>query len=195
MKQSEIQKLLKACTVIIEDNTSSGGSIVTETNSSSLLASILDLALPTEDQYSLVRFLKGGIATTVENDQPLPVVLSTMSGEINVTAGDINVQISHTGTNFDSTRIGDGTNTLVVNADGSINVSGGSVLAKYSISRGDDSGTLEYYGSVDVDSNWYILEVDTLLGTYKYANGSSNFLTNWGNRATLIYDEFNNLTW
>lgn len=47
----------------------------------------------------------------------MPVEIVSASGtEINITAGDINVQITAFGANFDSTRIGDGTNLLGINA-------------------------------------------------------------------------------
>ena len=41
---------------------------------------------------------------------------------VNVTAGDINVHLTDQGVNYDSTRIGDGTDLLAINTDGSINV-------------------------------------------------------------------------
>lgn len=58
---------------------------------------------------------------TPANNIPLPVKLTSVTGDINITAGDLNVQLTHAGVNFDSTRIGDGTDLLAVNADGSIN--------------------------------------------------------------------------
>ena len=59
--------------------------------------------------------LDGAIAEVIEdtvtptNNQPLPVKLTSASGDIQITAGDLNVQLEHTGANFDSVRIGDGT--------------------------------------------------------------------------------------
>ena len=69
------------------------------------------------------------------------------------------------------------------------------VTAKYAISRDDTSTTTEYYGFVDTSGAWYILQIDTTTGVYLYANGASDFITNWNNRTTLTFDEFNNLTW
>jgi len=47
--------------------------------------------------------------TDANNTIPLPVEIVSFDGtEINITAGDINVQTSHTGANPDSMRIGDG---------------------------------------------------------------------------------------
>lgn len=47
-----------------------------------------------------------------EDTAPLPVKLQGATGDINITAGDLNVQLEHTGANFDSIRVGDGTNLL-----------------------------------------------------------------------------------
>jgi len=68
-------------------------------------------------------------------------------------------------------------------------------LERYAISRSDDTSTSEYYGFTDTSGNWYIMKIDTTTGIYTYINGTSNFLTNWGNRATLTYVEFETLTW
>jgi hypothetical protein len=47
---------------------------------------------------------------TPANTVRVPVEVYSASGPINITAGDINVQLSDAGPNFDRTRIGDGTN-------------------------------------------------------------------------------------
>lgn len=60
--------------------------------------------------------------TVVTGGTPLDVNLVEADGmTVNVTAGDIGVQLSATGATPDSVRIGDGTNELAVNGDGSIN--------------------------------------------------------------------------
>lgn len=54
---------------------------------------------------------------TPANTVGLPVQIVGANGvDINITAGDINVQTSASGPNFDSMRIGDGTNLMAVNA-------------------------------------------------------------------------------
>jgi hypothetical protein len=53
---------------------------------------------------------------TPANNAPLPVKLTSLTGDVNITAGDLNVQTSHLGVNHDSQRIGDGTNLMAVNA-------------------------------------------------------------------------------
>ena len=70
-----------------------------------------------------VQFVLDGVDTEVNedtvtpaNNAPLPVKLTGVTGDVNITAGDLNVQLSHTGASFDSTRIGDGTNLMAVNA-------------------------------------------------------------------------------
>lgn len=53
------------------------------------------------------------------NTVPMPVEIVGASGTtINLTAGDINVQNTHTGANPDSIQIGDGTDLLAINASG-----------------------------------------------------------------------------
>jgi len=59
---------------------------------------------------------------TPSNNAPLPVKLTSATGDINITAGDLNVQTSHTGASFDSMRIGDGTETVEINASGEMQV-------------------------------------------------------------------------
>lgn len=59
---------------------------------------------------------------TPANTVSVPVEIVAASGTpINITAGDLNVQLTDLGANFDRTRIGDGVEQLEINADGSIN--------------------------------------------------------------------------
>lgn len=74
-----------------------------------------------------IQYTEDGVPTPVSEDtavpansKPLPVKLVGMSGDLNVTAGDLNVDIDHT---TSSVKIGDGTDFLAINADGSINTS------------------------------------------------------------------------
>ncbi len=89
---------------------------------------IRDLSESTDTVGAKVRFIKdGSVIDVVEdtvtpaNNAPLPVKLTSATGDINITAGDLNVHLSHTGPNFDSTRVGDGVFTLDINPDGSLN--------------------------------------------------------------------------
>ena len=75
-----------------------------------------------------VKFLKDAVETTVSydtvtptNSDALPVNIVTVNGHgisttVDLTGAQINVQLSHTGASPDSTRIGDGTNLLGINA-------------------------------------------------------------------------------
>lgn len=58
-----------------------------------------------------------------EDTAPLPVKLQGLGGDITVTAGDLNVQLSSQGVNFDSVRIGDASNTAGITANGELKVS------------------------------------------------------------------------
>lgn len=62
---------------------------------------------------------------------------------------------------------------------------------KYKISEVDDSSPA-YYGFLDSGGAWYILKENSD-GTYRYIKGSSNFSTNWTNRAALSYDYYHNI--
>ena len=65
----------------------------------------------------------------------------------------------------------------------------------YKISRTDDDSAIEYYGYVSAEGTWYIMKIDTTNKIYTYVNGNTDFLTSWGDRTNLTYDEYNNLTW
>ena len=69
-----------------------------------------------------VQYPVGKDTGTPANTVSVPVEITGASGPINITAGDINVQLTDLGADFDRTRIGDGTNQLSINADGSINI-------------------------------------------------------------------------
>lgn len=71
-----------------------------------------------------IQFIKDGVTVTVteddnapENNLPLPVKLTSVTGDITVTAGDLHVQLSDQGANPDVTRIGNGTNQLGINSN------------------------------------------------------------------------------
>lgn len=56
---------------------------------------------------------------TPSNSRPLPVKLVGVAGDINITAGDLNIAMSHVN---DSVKIGDGTDLVLVTAAGEMNV-------------------------------------------------------------------------
>ena len=72
-----------------------------------------------------IKFLNSLAAITdvQEDTAPLPVKLQGTSGDLNITAGDLNVQSDHTGANFDSIRIGDGTELVAISTNNDMQVS------------------------------------------------------------------------
>ena len=70
-----------------------------------------------------------------------------------------------------------------------------SILSSYEPTRTDDSTTTQYFGFIKTDGSWYIMKIDSTTGIIIYTNGTTDFTTNWTNRATLTYVEFNSLTW
>ncbi len=72
-----------------------------------------------------LQYTKDGVTTLVSEDtaveansRPLPVKLMGVTGPVNITAGDLNVDLDHT---LSSIKIGDGTDIMLVNTDGSLN--------------------------------------------------------------------------
>ena len=62
----------------------------------------------------------------------------------------------------------------------------------YGISEVDDDAYPNYYGFVNKDDAWYILK-EASDNSFRYTKGTSDFATNWTNRASvsLSYDYFN----
>lgn len=92
---------------------------------------------------------------------------------------------------------GPGTVSLKDSAGNKIDPAEKSPTDGYKISQLDDSGaTYLYFGYVNKDGAWYI-QRETVggggVGDYRYFKGSTNFATNWSNRANLNYDEFENI--
>lgn len=136
-KKGDIIKILTSANNIVEDEISVKG----VTTNTVLLNGVLSASLEAGDTVAIyrtvpiqvsasgaaasgpIKFIKDAIEVTVTEDTavpansiPLPVKLVGLTGDINITAGDLNVQLSHVGANYDSTRIGDGTNLLGINA-------------------------------------------------------------------------------
>lgn len=75
---------------------------------------------------------------TPANSRPLPVELMGVSGPINITAGDLNVALSHAN---DSVKIGDGTETANVNASNELQVADDTARTRLATIAGAVSGT------------------------------------------------------
>lgn len=118
-----------------------------------------------------IQFTLDGATVTVTEDTvtpanniPLPVQITSATGPINITAGDLNVQLTDVGVNADVTRIGDGTNRLDIVAEDAASVSGatgivamavrnsaGAVMTStdgdYSFITTDDTGAIRTVGT------------------------------------------------
>jgi len=70
-----------------------------------------------------------------------------------------------------------------------------SISSKYKISDIDDAGAVQYYGFVDRNGEWFIMELDTSASpkTFRYANGTNDYSTNWGVRSLLSYNYYDNV--
>jgi len=63
-------------------------------------------------------------------------------------------------------------------------------LDYYKVSDIDESGDPAYYGFLDINGNWFIMEYNTSAGTCRYFKGTSAYTTNWTGRALLEYGYF-----
>lgn len=103
-----------------------------------------------------IQYIKDGVDTTVRrdtttpsNNAPLPVEIIAAGGTtINITAGDINVQTSHTGAGFDSMRIGDGTDLLAISASGEASVNDASANASLGLIVADADALAQTVGTI-----------------------------------------------
>ena len=128
---------------------------------------ILRPRIPTVDQLgstitsSLTQFTRDGVTTTVTEDTvtpannlPLPVKLTGVTGDINITAGDLNVQTSHSAVNFDSMRIGDGTDLMDIVVEDAASVGGETgpvVMAVRNSAGAATTSTDGDYGTLTID--------------------------------------------
>lgn len=78
---------------------------------------------------STFQFVRDGAAQQVVEDTavpanniPLPVKLTGVTGDLIITAQNLNIQSTHTGANPDSMQIGDGTDLLAISAAGEASV-------------------------------------------------------------------------
>jgi len=86
--------------------------------------------------------------TTVLDDQdtpantvPIPVRLYGVTGNINITSEDLNVQLSHSAASPDSVKIGNGTNLLAVNASLEAQVRDDDAIVELTAIKGLDFAT------------------------------------------------------
>lgn len=62
----------------------------------------------------------------------------------------------------------------------------------YRLSEIDD-GAIAYYGFIKQGGNWYIMKVETDIGSIRYTRGDFNLPRSWANRENLKYDYFSNI--
>lgn len=86
---------------------------------------------------------------TPANNRPLPVKLTDVTGDINITAGDLAVQLSHSGGNYDSVRIGDGTELAAINASNELQVRDDDANTALTSLDGKDFATQTTLAAVD----------------------------------------------
>lgn len=59
----------------------------------------------------------------------------------------------------------------------------------------DPSDALHYYGFINSDGRWYIMQQQTTgtVTTYRYFAGSTGYVAAWAGRGAIVYDYFNNI--
>lgn len=167
--------------------------------SDSLLNS--DLALrrafdPTTDKLKVdaeVTAVIGTVEVVIDATSDNIAIKNSISGnELKVNSdGSIDTNVIINASN-DNIAISDGTNTLEINPDGSLNAQ--TVVAQYAL-RLDDTSTpnITYVGeanvgSLDSSAVWRIKQIDETTGlVIKWADGNANFDNNWNNRTSLTY--------
>jgi hypothetical protein len=81
------------------------------------------------------------------------------------------------------------TDTLTV--AGTMSVTNFPATSPYKLSGLDSSGDPAYFGYLDPDGNWYIMQVSISAGTSLYAKGASGFAAAWVDKVIQSYDYYN----
>lgn len=115
------------------------------------------------------------ITSTLYDETLAKTVRSVITGQTTGGGGGyVNVKVNPSGALVTATTIDNGDPTIT-----------------YKISDIDTASDPKYYGNVAADGSWYIMKESTSGGTFRYANGTSSYSTNWTGRASLTYDYFN----
>jgi len=130
----------------------------------------------------------------------IPLAATLDADGLGVLKVDTELSVDALTLNIDNLKIAstDGTagnaKYLKVLADGTL-VAVASPTELYKIADVDDVSAVKYYGFIDVNGGWYIMEEDTsgAIATYRYIKGDTDYPTNFGVRGTLTYDYFNNI--
>lgn len=67
-----------------------------------------------------------------------------------------------------------------------------SVLNGFVVSDIDTAGDPKYYGFVDTEEGWYMME-ESAGGSFRFTKGQGVWVTVWGSRATMGYGYFYNI--
>lgn len=112
---------------------------------------------------SLTQFTLDGVTQTViedtvtpANNRPLPVKLTGITGDVTVTAQNLNVQLTDQGATPDVTRLGDGTNQLAFYVEGT--ASAGGEIGIVQLGVRNDAGI----SPVSADGDFHALQFDNL---------------------------------
>lgn len=80
---------------------------------------------------------------------------------------------------------------VAVTSDGRLLVTAeGETTSSYKISDLDTGGTTQYFGYVDANGNWYILQLTGTTARYAKGTAASAWPAVWAARASLSYDYF-----
>ena len=153
---------------------------------------------------SLTQFIRNGsLATVVEdtitpaNNRPLPVKLSSVTGDINITAGDLNVQLSDSGLNYDITRVGDGTGhyqSFTASNEAKVVIDNSTGASAVNIQDGGNSITVDGTVSMIVAASNQFR--NTAVTTKQQVVGSSSTLNGWNiinSNSYAVYLKFYNI--
>lgn len=77
-----------------------------------------------------------------------------------------------------------------VDTDGSLRTD---LLARYKCVDIDDTSDPQYFGFVDTDGLWYIIQYNVTNGTIRYCKGASGYTLAWANNTTQTYDYYHNI--
>jgi len=109
---------------------------------------------------------------TPANTIGVPVILTGASGPINITAGDLNVQLTDFGANVDATRVGDGSgNYAGITANDEIKSHDADLLAALPASLGQQTNAASLAVSLSTEQEIILGSLDTQLASI---SGSSN---------------------
>lgn len=65
-----------------------------------------------------------------------------------------------------------------------------STFKEYEFSDGDEASDPTYFGFLAKDGRWFIKRFTASTNQMRYTKGTSDYFTNWTNRATLTYDYY-----